>query len=61
MTSSSGESGIHATAFIPANCPGMAGTVLEEWLLSRWCPGKTPVPEFCVSGCYLLSLSRKQG
>ena len=46
---------------IPANRPGMAGTVPEEWLLSCWCPGKTPVLEFCVLGCYLLSLSRKQG
>ena len=44
-----------------ANLPGMAGTVLEEWLLSHWCPGKTPVPEFYISGCYLLSLSHKQG
>ena len=39
---------------IPANHSGMAGIVLEEWLLSRLCPGKTPVPEFCISGCYLV-------
>ena len=44
---------------IPANRPGMAGTVPEEWLLSRWCPGKTPVPEFCVSDCYLVRPGNK--
>ena len=49
------------SGLIPANRPGMVETVPEKWLLSRWCPEKTPVLEFCVSGCYLLRLSWKQG
>ena len=40
---------LYATLFycghtIVANRPGMAGTVLEFWALSRWCPGWGKIP-----------------